>query len=139
MNYVAVGARGLWKCLLIIWAGPNTFVALLIAVANCATGGRLRLRRGALESFGGVVAKGIRRFPTGPQTAGVTLGHMIFGQTARGLEAVTNHERVHVKQYERLGPFFLPTYFFLSARAWWRGQDPYMDNPLEIEAYKVKG
>lgn len=64
---------------------------------------------------------------------------MILGQTAVGLEAVTNHERVHVKQYERFGPFFLLVYFFFSARAWWRGQDPYLDNPLEIEAYKVKG
>lgn len=125
--------------MLIVWAGPNTLPGILIAATNCCLGGKLRLRSGALESFGGVVAKVIRRFPTGPQTAGVTLGHIIFGQTAAGLEAVSNHERVHVRQYERLGPFFVPVYFFWSARAWWRGQDPYMDNPLEIEAYKVKG
>lgn len=125
--------------MLIIWAGPNTCVGVLIALPNCLAGGQLRFRDGALESFGGAVARAIRRFPTGPSTGGVTLGHLILGQTAAGLEAVTNHERVHVKQYERLGPFFLPVYFFFSARAWWRGQDPYMDNPLEIEAYKVKG
>lgn len=127
------------RCLQIFWASPNTLAGLLIAGANCCTGGKIRFRQGALESFGGWVAKGIRRFPTGPTTAGVTLGHIIFGQSADGLDSVKNHERVHVKQYERFGPFFLPIYFSMSAIAWWYGKDPYRDNPLEIEAYKVKG
>jgi hypothetical protein len=45
------------------------------------------------------------------------------------------HERVHVRQYERWGPLFLPSYLFLSLYMYLRGCDPYRDNPFEREAF----
>lgn len=69
----------------------------------------------------------------------MTLGHVILGVSFEALERVTNHERVHVRQYERWGPFFLPAYTISSYVAWRQGKDAYRENIFEIEAYKVKG
>jgi hypothetical protein len=74
-----------------------------------------------LSRLGGVIA--------------MTLGHTILGQTAEGLDLVRDHEQVHVRQYEVWGPMFIPAYLASSAWLWWRGKDPYRDNPFEIEAY----
>ena len=46
-----------------------------------------------------------------------------------------DHEHVHVRQYERWGPFMLPAYFLSSFLAWRRGGDYYLDNRFEREAY----
>jgi tetratricopeptide (TPR) repeat protein len=46
------------------------------------------------------------------------------------------HERVHVRQYERWGPLFIPLYLAAAAIAWWKGLDPYRDNPFEREAFE---
>lgn len=127
------------QCLLILWASPNSLLGIAIGLLSTLLGGRMRLKQGALECYDGLTRQLVRRLPTGPATAGITLGHVILGQTAEGLDAVANHERVHVRQYERWGPLFIPAYFFLSARAWYRGQDPYRDNPFEVEAYRVRG
>jgi hypothetical protein len=98
-------------------------------------GGRGRLRDGAFEFYGGWVAWLVRHLPTGPTTAGITLGHVILGQTARGLEQVGEHERVHVRQFERWGPAMGPAYLLASAWMWAKGRDAYRDNPFEVEAY----
>ncbi len=45
------------------------------------------------------------------------------------------HERVHVHQYERWGPLFLPAYAAASVIAWSRGRHYYLDNAFEVEAY----
>ena len=45
-------------------------------------------------------------------------------------------ERVHVRQYERWGPFFLPAYFACSLAALARGRDAYRANPFEKEAFE---
>jgi hypothetical protein len=50
------------------------------------------------------------------------------------LAALRAHERRHVRQYERLGPFFLPAYFLIGALIWLRGGRPYLDHPLERQA-----
>jgi hypothetical protein len=42
---------------------------------------------------------------------------------------------VHVRQYERWGPLFVPAYVLCSAVIWSRGGDAYRDNPFEREAY----
>ena len=44
------------------------------------------------------------------------------------------HERVHVAQYERWGPFFLPAYVAASLWAFARGGDFYLDNVFERAA-----
>ncbi len=66
---------------------------------------------------------------------GMTLGHTILGVSAAGLDTVRRHEMVHVGQYERWGPAFVPVYLFHSARLWLAGKDAYRDNPFEKEAY----
>jgi len=65
----------------------------------------------------------------------MTLGHTILGQTKDALHITRDHEHVHVRQYERWGPFFIPAYFFASGLAWMRGGNSYRDNVFEIEAY----
>ncbi len=67
----------------------------------------------------------------------MTLGHVIWGRTSSDLDRTRDHEWVHVKQYERWGPFFIPAYFFSSFWAWRKGQHPYLDNFFEVEAYEA--
>ena len=66
----------------------------------------------------------------------MTLGHTILGQSQAALDVSRAHEHVHVKQYERLGPFFIPAYLAASVWAWIRRKDPYRDNIFEVEAYR---
>lgn len=66
----------------------------------------------------------------------MTLGHVILGQSLADLEAARRHEWVHVRQYQRWGPLFLPAYLGCSLYLWWMGRDFYRDNPFEIEAYR---
>jgi hypothetical protein len=48
---------------------------------------------------------------------------------------VRQHERVHVRQYERFGVFFFPLYLGSSGLQLMRGRNPYLDNAFEREAY----
>jgi hypothetical protein len=41
---------------------------------------------------------------------------------------------VHVQQYERWGPLFVPTYLTLWFFLWCYGKRPYYDNPFERQA-----
>ena len=51
------------------------------------------------------------------------------------LAALRAHERIHVQQYERWGPLFVPAYLGSSLLQWLRGQDPYLSNWFEREAF----
>ena len=64
----------------------------------------------------------------------MTLGHVVIGRNACVLELTRAHERVHVRQYECWGPFFLPAYFLASVYAVARHRHPYFDNRFELEA-----
>lgn len=131
--------RGLtWirKGLLVVWASPYSLLGLVIGGLGLALGGRGRFRDGALEFYEGTTAWCVRHLPTGKLTAGITLGHVILGQTGPGLERVGEHERVHVRQFERWGPAMGPAYLLASAWMWCRGRDAYRDNPFEVQAYR---
>jgi hypothetical protein len=65
----------------------------------------------------------------------MTLGHTILGRDRESLEVSREHEHVHVRQYERWGPLFIPAYLGSSAWMWLRGRDAYRDNPFEVEAF----
>lgn len=65
----------------------------------------------------------------------MTLGHTIIGQDRVALDVARDHEQVHVRQYERWGPLFLPAYLGCSLILWLRRRDPYRDNPFERAAY----
>jgi cardiolipin synthase len=67
--------------------------------------------------------------------AAMTLGHVVLGVNRLALDETRDHERVHVRQVERWGPAFIPAYLFASVLAWWRGEDPYLDNHFEREAF----
>jgi hypothetical protein len=67
----------------------------------------------------------------------ITFGDLILGRNDQALDECRIHEQVHVKQAHRWGPLFLPAYLAASAWVWWRGGDAYMDNPFEVEAYRV--
>ncbi len=124
------------KLLKIIWACPYTLLGVLVGLLAVVTGGRARLRDGALEFYGGAAKFLVRCLPTGIHTVGFTLGHVILGQDDDGLRYAGPHERVHVRQFERWGPFMGPAYLLASAWMWLRGRDAYLDNPFEVEAYR---
>jgi hypothetical protein len=65
----------------------------------------------------------------------MTLGHVILDGGEHCLGRSRDHEHVHVRQYERWGPFFLPAYVAASAIVWYRGQHPDLDNHFEREAF----
>ena len=126
----------LTRLLLLIWVAPNSLLGLLLGCGGLLTGGKVQMRRGCLEFSGGMVATFLTHLPPGGFLA-MTLGHTIIGQTESGLAVARDHEHVHVKQYERWGPFFIPAYLFCSAWLWLQNRDCYRENPFEREAYQV--
>jgi len=124
------------QALIYIWVFPNSLLGLFVGLLGLATGGKSQLSRGCIEFYGGFVTWLLRRLGARGVTA-MTLGHTIIGQKKDELTIVRDHEHVHVKQYERWGPFFLPVYLGSSLVLWMRGCDCYLDNPFEVEAYRL--
>jgi hypothetical protein len=118
-----------------LWASPNTLFGVFIGLIGCLTGGKVQRERGCLEYYGGFVAWALRNLPLQGGVAAMTLGHTILGQDPEVLALARNHERVHVRQYELWGPFFLPAYLVCSVWLWVQGRDGYLENPFEVEAY----
>ena len=121
----------LWRHWRHVWASPNTLLGLLIAVCGLMRGGQVNLVTGVVEVCGG------RLFWPGCRFAAITLGHVVIAQSAQAMAEWRAHERVHVAQYERWGPLFVPAYLACSAVQWARGRDPYLDNPFEQSAFKA--
>ena len=128
--------QNLKKSIAVIWASPYSLLGIAIGTLGILRGGKARLKDGALEFYGGGTQWFVRRLPPGVNTAGFTLGHVILGQTGEGLDQVAKHERVHVRQFEKWGPFMGPAYLLASAWMWCIGKDYYLDNPFEVEAYR---
>jgi hypothetical protein len=119
-----------------LWALPNTILGLLFLVPAILTGGGIELIQGCIEIRGGIVAFLLRRCTLLPNGASaMTLGHVILGRDALALDMARDHEHVHVRQYERWGPFFIPAYLIVSIVLWFQRRNPYLDNPFEREAY----
>ncbi|MBI3863089.1 MAG: hypothetical protein HY290_14450 [Planctomycetia bacterium] len=119
-----------------LWVAPVTMGALLLVVAGVVTGGRPGVIRGVVEVHGGLVTWLLRRgSPWMGPIAAMTLGHVIIGRDQECLDHSRYHEHVHVRQYERWGPLFIPMYLGASVWCWFKGYDPYLDNPFELEAY----
>ena len=118
-----------------VWAFPNTAIGLAFASLARVTGGRARRVAGVLEAHGGVLPRLLAALPIGARSGtAVTLGHVVLGSCAETLAVTRAHERVHVAQCERWGPFFLPAYAAASLWAWVGGRDAYFGNPFEREA-----
>ena len=124
------------RILRILWALPNTLFGLAFLPLTLPRGGQARWKRGALELSGPPLAWLLRNLVPIPGGArAMTLGHVVLGRDEACLEDCGEHERIHVEQYERWGPLFLPAYFTFSLLALLRGEDPYHGNRFEREAY----
>jgi hypothetical protein len=126
--------RHFLKFLKYVWAFPNTLLGLCFIPLTLLSGGRVRGERGAIEVYGGFTRFFLSRCLF-IGAAAMCLGHVILGRDRRCLDRSRNHEHVHVRQYERWGPFMLPAYFLSSFLAWRRGRHYYLDNRFEREAY----
>jgi hypothetical protein len=123
------------RYLVVMWAAPGSAVGLCLGLMGLLAGGRVRPHSGVLEFHGPAIAWFLGKVPFGPASA-VTFGHVVLGLSPAALEISRRHERVHVRQYERWGPFFIPAYLAFSAVLWLQGRDAYRENPFEIEAFE---
>jgi len=129
--------RGIGLVLGTVWTSPNTLLGLLWSVAARCSGGGIALVDGVIETHGPGVAWSFDRMPNGRGIGALTLGQVVLARTAADLERTRRHERVHVGQYLRWGPIFLPAYFLASGWVALRGGDPYRGNPFEVVAYAI--
>lgn len=116
-----------------LWASPNSLIGLTVGVLGLCTGGRVRRQGPTLEFYGGAIRWLLLKTPI--KAGAMTLGHVIIGQHVEVLDRVRLHEWVHVRQYERWGPLFIPAYLLCSLWLQLRGKNFYRDNPFEVEAY----
>ena len=117
-----------------VWVGPTTIVGLPLA-ALAIRGGRMAIVDGVLEAHGPWLDWALSRLiPLSGSAAAITLGHVVLGRDAGSLDITRAHERVHVAQYERWGPLFVPAYLLSGLWAYARGGHPYFDNRFEREA-----
>jgi hypothetical protein len=131
--------RMLLRVFFYVWASPATGLGLLAVLIGWLTGGSVQVVRGAIEVHGGLVTKFLKHgLPLLGAGAAMTLGHVILGRDTGCLDDCRDHEHVHVRQYEKWGPLFLPAYLGASLYLWMRGRDPYLDNPFEVEAYNLE-
>jgi hypothetical protein len=66
-------------------------------------------------------------------TRAQTLGHYVLARGPLDAETMA-HECEHIRQWEWLGPLYLPAYFVSSAFVFLRGRRPYWDNHFEAAA-----
>ena len=127
------------RVLCYVWAFPTTALGLLFVPAALLTRGGIRGVDGVLEVSGGGVRWVLRHCTLlEGGAAALTLGHVVLGADREALDATRPHERIHVRQCERWGPFFIPAYLLLSLWSLLRSRDPYRDNPFEREAFRVR-
>jgi hypothetical protein len=117
------------------WAAPYSLLGLTFGLVAVAFGATARLRSGAIEFGGGWLGDGLRRLPPALSFSAITFGHVILGTDHVSLACMRAHEQVHVRQYERWGPLYVPAYLLCSLVELLRGRNPYRDNYFEREAY----
>lgn len=122
------------KALGYLWAAPWTLIGGALAPLVLVTGGGAAIHTGVLELWGGLLRRGLPRLGPDFAVAAITLGHVVLAIDRPTLEATRAHERIHVAQYQRWGPFFPLVYALASAAAGLRGDHYYRDNRFEREA-----
>jgi hypothetical protein len=105
-----------------LWSLPNTLLGLAFALCSLAVP---RARSGLLvaESTRGLAYL----FLTRRNFGAITFGRIVISAIPVTPRLLL-HESHHARQYEVLGPFFIPIYLYLQAR------HGYAANPLEREA-----
>ena len=117
------------------WAAPYSLLGLVLGLVAAVFGATARLRGGAIEFGGGLLGEWLGRMPPALSFSAVTFGHVILGTDHLSLARLREHEHVHVRQYERWGPLYVPAYLLSSLVELVRGRNPYRDNYFEREAY----
>jgi len=130
------------KGLFYMWALPNTLLGLLFVPLALFSKGRMEIVDGVLEIHGGFATWFLKHcMPVRGYVSSVTLGHVVLGCDKESILADRPHERAHVKQYEMLGPAFIPVYIAAGLWAMIRGRGAYKGNYLErkaLEQEKIK-
>lgn len=120
-----------------LWAAPNTVLGLVLGGVAMLLGATAQRHRGVLEICGGRAGLAVAKLPPALGFSAMTLGHVILAVDRSALVQLRMHERVHVRQYERWGPLFLPAYLLSSLLQLLRGRNPYRENHFERQAYAV--
>jgi hypothetical protein len=110
-----------------VWAAPASLIGLLLAP--------FFKRRRRIDGL--IVCEGAswaRRL--GWPYRAITFGHVVLCVDELD-ESTFKHELVHVAQYERWGPLFLPAYMGASLWCLLRGRHIYRDNPFEKAARRA--
>jgi hypothetical protein len=119
------------------WAFPYTLLGLLLGGVAALLGATVRRHHGVIEIYGGLAGAAIARLPGILGFSAMTLGHVILAVDRSALAQLRRHEHVHVRQYERWGPLFLPAYLLSSLVQLLRGRNPYRENHFERQAYAL--
>jgi hypothetical protein len=118
-----------------LWAAPYTVLGLALGGVAMLCGATARRHHGVVEICGGRIGATIARLPRALSFSAMTLGHVILAVDRFALAQLRLHEHVHVRQYERWGPLFLPAYLLSSLLQLLRGRNPYRENHFERQAY----
>ena len=127
----AVGSASLTntvRWLRVVWAAPWSVLGLLFGMTFRSR----RATRGVLLCEG---ASWPARFRW--HYRAITFGHVVLCVDVID-EHTLEHELVHVRQYERWGPLFVPVYLLASLVAFISGRNAYRDNRFEIAARAAK-
>jgi hypothetical protein len=118
----------------LLWASPGTLIGILFGLPMLLLGARARWHGTHAEIGGGLLGRWMARLQGPHGYSAITFGHLVLGLDDHALDTLRAHETVHVRQYERWGPLFLPAYVLAGARARLQGRRAYLDNPFEREA-----
>lgn len=120
----------------VLWALPCSLVGALFGLLVVSIGGSARRIDHTIEV---ALSNDHADVPAWALTLGysaITFGHLVVGQSHEMLAVLRPHERVHVRQYEVLGPLFLIAYPASSLLAWLQGNCPYHGNFFERQAFR---
>ena len=120
-----------------LWAAPYTLLGLLLGTVALLFGAGWQPNRGVIEFAGGGIGRAIAKLPPALGFSAMTLGHVILAVDRSALAQLRMHEHVHVAQYERWGPLFVPAYLLSSLLQLLRGRHPYRENHFERQAHAV--
>lgn len=120
-----------------LWAAPYTVLGLVLGFVAVLFGAGSQLNRGVVEVAGGRIGRALAQLPPALGFSAMTLGHVILAVDRSALAQLRLHEQVHVAQYERWGPLFVPAYLLSSLLQLLRGKHPYRENHFERQAYAV--
>ena len=110
-----------------VWTLPNTLLGL---VAGALTFQRPRAVDGALVFDRG--PRGLTAVMRAFDRAAMTVGYVIVSsEPVEG--TLLRHEKHHIVQYRRWGPFFIPVYLLLAVGYGYR------KHPMELSAMRASG